>query len=307
MVMSLECGAGAGADSLLWGLLPVQSEECLEVMIEKEKEYEVGDYVMNGDLDLNERRSSAVRWISKASVHCGFGPLCAYLAISFMDRFMAVYKFPKGIDWTAQLLAVACLSIAAKMEETEIPFTMSLQACSSKYIFEAKAIQRMELLVLSTLNWKMQAVTPYSFIDSFLHMINGDKDPSRTLFFKAIKLIADTNKGIELLQFRPSEVAGALALSLTEGEKSLPLISRYVEKERIIKCLKIMKEMGLISEEVAKGLYSDSAANVPQSPIAVLDRVSSMTNRSDETVTISSSCVESNKRRRLNKPPEMDP
>ena len=36
---------------------------------------------------------------------------------------------------------------------------------SAKFVFEAKTIQRMELLVLSTLQWKMKLVTPLSFID----------------------------------------------------------------------------------------------------------------------------------------------
>ena len=38
----------------------------------------------------------------------------------------------------------------------------------SKYVFEARTIQRMELLVLSTLHWRMNPVTPNSFFD---HMI----------------------------------------------------------------------------------------------------------------------------------------
>lgn len=40
----------------------------------------------------------------------------------------------------------------------------------SKYVFEpfeAKTIQRMEILVLSTLKWKMNPVTPLSFLDYF--------------------------------------------------------------------------------------------------------------------------------------------
>lgn len=35
----------------------------------------------------------------------------------------------------------------------------------SKYVFEAKTIKRMEILVLSTLEWKMNPVTPLSFLD----------------------------------------------------------------------------------------------------------------------------------------------
>lgn len=35
----------------------------------------------------------------------------------------------------------------------------------TKYVFEAKTIQKMEILVLSSLQWKMNPVTPLSFID----------------------------------------------------------------------------------------------------------------------------------------------
>ncbi|KAK1371302.1 hypothetical protein POM88_037394 [Heracleum sosnowskyi] len=46
-----------------------------------------------------------------------------------------------------QLLVIACLSLAAKMEETEVPQCINLQVGESKFLFEAKTIQRMELLV----------------------------------------------------------------------------------------------------------------------------------------------------------------
>lgn len=42
---------------------------------------------------------------------------------------------------------------------------MCSQVEESKHVFEAKTIQRMELLVLSTLHWKMNPVTPISFFD----------------------------------------------------------------------------------------------------------------------------------------------
>ena len=35
----------------------------------------------------------------------------------------------------------------------------------SRYVFEAKTIKRMEILVLSSLGWKMNPVTPLSFLD----------------------------------------------------------------------------------------------------------------------------------------------
>lgn len=38
-------------------------------------------------------------------------------------------------------------------------------------MFEAKTIQRMELLVLSTLHWKMNPVTPISFFDHIIRRL----------------------------------------------------------------------------------------------------------------------------------------
>ncbi|KAH0717285.1 hypothetical protein KY290_016366 [Solanum tuberosum] len=70
--------------------------------------------------------------------------------------------------WMSQLVAVACLSIAAKVEEIQVPLLLDLQVSNPKYVFEAKTIQKIELLVLSTLKWKMNPVTPLSFIDHII-------------------------------------------------------------------------------------------------------------------------------------------
>ncbi|KAI3975245.1 hypothetical protein MKX01_040101, partial [Papaver californicum] len=38
----------------------------------------------------------------------------------------------------------------------------------SKYVSEAKTIQRMELVILSSLDWKMNPVTPLSYLDHII-------------------------------------------------------------------------------------------------------------------------------------------
>jgi hypothetical protein len=40
-----------------------------------------------------------------------------------------------------------------------------IQVEESSYVFEAKTIHRMESLVLATLEWEMNPVTPHSFLD----------------------------------------------------------------------------------------------------------------------------------------------
>jgi cyclin D3 len=70
-----------------------------------------------------------------------------------------------------QLVAVTCISLAAKVEETQVPLLLDLQVQDTKYVFEAKTIQRMELLILSTLKWKMHPVTPHSFLDHIIRRL----------------------------------------------------------------------------------------------------------------------------------------
>ncbi|CAN1848441.1 CYCD4-1, partial [Linum perenne] len=71
-----------------------------------------------------------VCWFQQVQAHFGFGPLCLYLSINYLDRFLSAYKLPKGKAWMMQLVGVACLSLAAKMEETEVPLSLDLQVRS---------------------------------------------------------------------------------------------------------------------------------------------------------------------------------
>ncbi|KAF6166140.1 hypothetical protein GIB67_023850 [Kingdonia uniflora] len=83
----------------------------------------------------------------------------------------------RGKVWIMQLFDVTCLSLVAKMEEIEVPLSVDLQVEECKFIFEAKTIQIMELLVLSTLKWRMRAVTPFTFMDYFFRKNNDDLPP----------------------------------------------------------------------------------------------------------------------------------
>ncbi|EAZ44579.1 hypothetical protein OsJ_29198 [Oryza sativa Japonica Group] len=73
-------------------------------------------------------RADSVSWILKVQEYNGFLPLTAYLAVNYMDRFLSLRHLPEGQGWAMQLLAVACLSLAAKMEETLVPSLLDLQA-----------------------------------------------------------------------------------------------------------------------------------------------------------------------------------
>lgn len=78
---------------------------------------------------LERAREEAVRWISKVCAHYGFCALTTVLAVNYFDRFITSLRFQKDKPWMTQLTAVSCLSLAAKVEETQVPLLLDLQVC----------------------------------------------------------------------------------------------------------------------------------------------------------------------------------
>ncbi|XP_009398673.2 cyclin-D3-2-like [Musa acuminata AAA Group] len=134
---------------------------------------------------LRSARKEAVEWVARAAARHAFSALTALLAVNYLDRcFLSCGAAGGGLlrlqddkPWMGRIVAVACLSLAAKVEETRLPLLLDLQVPvppeapteeEGGYVFEPKTIRRMELLVLSVLGWRMNPVTPLSFIHHLL-------------------------------------------------------------------------------------------------------------------------------------------
>uniref|UniRef100_A0A3Q7EZC2 Cyclin-like domain-containing protein n=1 Tax=Solanum lycopersicum TaxID=4081 RepID=A0A3Q7EZC2_SOLLC len=172
-----DLGGGYHSDERNWNVKKISPLlECdmfwedgeVETLLSKEKLnlFDCTSLVSDGVL-LGLRKKS-LEWMLTVIDHYGFNALTAVLAVNYFDRFMSRVGFQKGQPWMSQLVAVACLSIAAKVEEIQVPLLLGLQVSNPKYVFEAKTIKNIELLVLSTLKWKMNPVTPLSFIDHII-------------------------------------------------------------------------------------------------------------------------------------------
>ncbi|KAM3283170.1 cyclin-D4-1 [Capsicum chacoense] len=282
------------------------SEESFCVMVEKEKDFlPENDYLMrlrSGNLDLNVR-TEAVNWIWKAHVHYGFGEMSFCLSINYLDRFLSSYELPRGNSWIVQLLAVACLSLAVKMEEITVPLSVDLQVGEPKYSFEGKAIQKMELLVWRTLGWRMKAYTPCTFIDYFMRKMYLDEIPSIRSVSRSIQLIISATKGIDFLEFRPSEIAAAVAMSVSwerpqakDIDKAMSCYSIQVQKDRVMKCLELIQDLTLVSgtsvttnTAAATTTAGFAVAYAPQSPNGVLE-VGCLSYKSGEGTTTVGVC-----------------
>ncbi|KAI0495288.1 hypothetical protein KFK09_025438 [Dendrobium nobile] len=155
----------------------------------------------------------------------------------------------------------------------------------------------MELLVLSTLKWRMQSVTPFSFIDYFLHTFNDGNSPKESEIHRCVELILCTVK-----EFRPSEVAAAVAMTAFSDAQIVCMENAlnccpYVQKKKVMQCYEAIQEMRLMEE------ISPSISSVPQSPIGVLD-AKCLSYKSDQTISASQENYQNNsqaaKRRKLN-------
>ncbi|CAN6239354.1 unnamed protein product [Urochloa humidicola] len=306
-------GGGIAVEGLLTEF-PLQTDEYVAVLVEKETEHmPVEGYPQKlqrryGDLDLAAVRRDAVDWIWKVIDHYNFAPLTAVLSVNYLDRFLSTYELPEGKPWISKLLAVACLSLASKVEETFAPLPLDLQVIEEKkFVFEGRTIKRMELLVLSTLKWRMHAVTACSFIEYFLHKLSDLGAPSLLARSRSADLILSTAKGAEFVVFRPSEIAASVALAAI-GECRSSVIERaatsckYLDKERVLRCHEMIQEKITMGSIVLKSAGS-SISSVPQSPTGVLDAAACLSQQSDDATAGSpATCYHSSstsKRRRI--------
>ncbi|XP_068656975.1 cyclin-D3-1-like [Aristolochia californica] len=204
-----------------------------------------------GDPFLVSARREAVEWMLKVTAHYSFSTLTAVLSVNYLDRFLASLHFQRDKPWMTQLAAVACLSLAAKVEETQVPLLLDLQVEETKYVFEAKTIQRMELLVLSTLNWKMNPVTPLSFIEHIIRRLGLKSHVHWDFFRRCERLLLSVIADSRFVSYLPSVVAAAAMLHVInelepwnpfEYENQLMAVLK-ITKDRVGGCLQLIHEL----------------------------------------------------------------
>nr|GEV02404.1 RNA-directed DNA polymerase, eukaryota, reverse transcriptase zinc-binding domain protein [Tanacetum cinerariifolium] len=154
-------------------------------------------------------------------------------------------------EWKYQLLSVACLWLAAKMEELDVPLLMDLQVSEPPFVFRSKTIPKMELLILSLLDWRIRPVTPFDFIDYFVLM--------------ASKYVTDE------VYFRRK--CSDLVVQTIRGRGSAECFYQTVNKEMVRSCHRLMNEYLLDTCPLADHKVRKQPDEPPASPDGVLDAV----------------------------------
>nr|GMD25868.1 cyclin-D1-1 [Ipomoea batatas] len=291
-----ECSSSDLAESL-----PIEADldESIAGLMDDERNFVPGiDYA---ERFLSQSLSAAARedciqWMLKVQRYYGFQPLTVYLAVNYFDRFLYSRRLPTN-GWPLQLLSVACLSLAAKMEEPLVPSLLDLQVEGAKYIFEPKTIRRMELLVLTVLDWRLRSITPFNFLGFFAYKL--DPTGTYTGFFisRATEIILSNIREASFLEYWPSCIAAATILCAANDLPNFSLVNaEHAEswcggliKEKIISCYQLMRKIAI---ELRARRYPKV---LPQ--VRVMSRPSIS---SSDTSSSSSSSSPSYKRRKLN-------
>ncbi|XVE93521.1 hypothetical protein REPUB_Repub01dG0201900 [Reevesia pubescens] len=225
-------------------------------------------------------RQDSINWILKVHAFYHFSPVTAFLSVNYFDRFLSSHTLPQANGWPFQLLSVACLSLAAKMEELEVPLLLDLQEFEPRFVFEPKTIQRMELHVMATLNWRLRSVTPFDYLHYFISKLPSCStrlpDSFSSVISASSDLILSTTRVIDFLRFTPSTMAAAAVLCAVGESLEFPTAGAFlhesVNREMVTSCHQLMEEYLIDTCQSArlKELRVQQPP-APPSPVGVLD------------------------------------
>lgn len=267
-------------------------------LISKEGETHLCSRNLIADGPLEKPRVEAVNWISKVCAHYGFSGLTTVFAVNYFDRFITSLMFQKDKPWMTQLTAVACLSLAAKMDETHVPLLLDLQVEESRFVFEAKTIQRMELLVLSTLKWRMHPVTPISFFEHIVRRLGLKSRLHWEFMWRCERVLLTVIVDSRVMSYLPSILAAAIMIHVIkeiEPFNATEYIDQLVgllkiSEEQVNQCYKLILKL-LVCHEGIFGLQQKrKRVSEPSSPGGVIDASFSCESSNDSwTATVASS------------------
>ncbi|CAI0431145.1 unnamed protein product [Linum tenue] len=152
-------------------------------------------------------RREAIRIVSQADYSDPFLP---YLAVNYMDRFASrLENMVENKPWVVRLVVISCLSLASKMRNSDFSASDFQEGC---FGFDEKTINRMEVMILHALQWRMRSITPFSFLEYF--SLSFDTTASeQALKQRALKARTLAKTEMKLLEFRPSAVAASALLA----------------------------------------------------------------------------------------------
>ncbi|XP_073126412.1 cyclin-D3-3-like [Henckelia pumila] len=268
-------GEGESLEPTAFVELLEQNDDELRALLHREQENQLYDGFLEKWCLVKDRRE-AVEWMLRVVGYYSFSGLTAVLAVNYLDRFLcSINQSHTEKPWMVQLAAVACLSLAAKVEETQVPLLLDLQV-DSKYVFESKTIQRMEILILSTLKWKMNPVTPHSFLEYFSKRLGFNSHLCKDFQDRCQCLLLSLISDCRFISYLPSALASATMLYVISSvEPSIgvqyqdKLVTILGTKEKVEHCCRLIQDVATSVHFLSRN--KRKFGSFPGSPTGVMD------------------------------------
>lgn len=229
--------------------LGIETSDLFNDMVERQIDY-VSPQTYSPNASYIPYRRYLVDWMSDVGEQCALHTTTVHVSILFLDKVFRSRDIPRN-QW--QLLATACLSVAAKYEEAEehcppIPDLLRLTKLS-QVGHTSLSFREGEVEVLRHLGWKLRAVPPLHVIGYFLckgSTFEADRWQGKDLIEKIPKYIKKyaeffcnlTLQEYSFQQYLPTQLAAAIlyasrvSLQITpRWRPELELLTGYEEKE----------------------------------------------------------------------------
>ncbi|KAK7283253.1 hypothetical protein RIF29_12655 [Crotalaria pallida] len=252
----------------------VSEEEHLNILFEREIGFGFKkDQTFVFEQVLKRARMDAINWILKTRASLGFHIQTAYLSVTYLDRFLSRRSIDSEKHWAIMLLSVACLSLAAKMEEYNVPGLSEFQL--EDYCFESKVILRMELFVLTTLEWDMAIATPFAFLPYFIPRLCIESHANNNLYKTSMQLIFTTMKDVNLMDHKPSVIALSATLVALDQQLTIEAVElkmssipqqRFLELKDIFECYNLIQRL-YMEKSRDKILHTPNPSSIQSKPI----------------------------------------
>lgn len=233
-------------------------------------------------------RRTALSLIAQAKFSYGLDPFLVYLSVNYVDRFLSKQEILDTRPWIPHILVVASLSLAAKMRNSNSSLLHTVLQREGDFVFDAQSVQRMEKIILALLQWRMRSITPFSFLQYFLSLLNiQDSTLSQSLNTRASDIIFNVQHGnsiyvplsyvkcvislpfsdadLKLLEHKPSIIAASALLSAIQDLDPLTFPS---SKTTISSCEFVNRDALLECVDMMMPAITEGSPSIPRSEVA---------------------------------------
>ena len=139
-------------------------------------------------ISIDGARANMVNWLSFLCGKLNFSDQTLFRSVSIFDQYISKMTIDEASELDQQylnLITIACLSLATKLEEINCNYISFLNEkvlnSPNSQIFTNKDLTNMEFKILKTLNYNTMYSTPLDFIEIYLEIFSNVLGSNNTM------------------------------------------------------------------------------------------------------------------------------